>query len=235
MKKLPLFGGLRVAVIAILLSFAVPTFADTSPTPPAEPTFELLVLPFANAGGFETTLAIVNPTSDTLQRVIEDRIYPPLVEQIAPHSVARVTSWPRSGVSVEAVKLDSRLVAYVEIRSPDGLIARPPALQPVTRAEFYDLPESAEFTSCVFVAVPPDEGGYFTISSETTHVTALISGTTASLIPIAGQRVELELGISNVSPPLPGPAYVYAFALVFHNPTGAMTVTPALLTEQFDA
>jgi hypothetical protein len=235
-------GRIRVAVgftrLLVIAAFAaqlgvIQVYADE----PAPPT-QSVVLPYANANGYTTTLVIINPTGEAMSRVVWDKTNPHIFEVYEPFSVTRTRAWPDSGVNVETINLDTRLVAYVEIETPRGTRARYGALSPITAADFYDFPEQDDehpelgtFFSQLFIAAPERSPGYVMIIRNGARSVLWVRDDIATVTPIGGARVELSLGYTVNNPHLPGPSYVYAFALVEHHETGAITTyEPAAVT-----
>jgi hypothetical protein len=235
-------GRIRVAVgfarLLVIAAFAaqlgvIQAYADES-----APSTQSVVLPYANANGYTTTLVIINPTSEAMSRVIWDKTNPHIFEVYEPFSVTRTRDWPASGVNMETIDLDARLVVYVEIETPRGTRTRYGALSPITAADFYDFPEQDDqrpelgtFFAQLFIATPDGSPGYVTITRNGARSVLWVSDDIATVTPVSGARVELSLGYTVNNPHLPGPAYVYAFALVEHHETGAITTyEPAAVT-----
>lgn len=217
--RLRVFIGLLSGFV-FLIAGALNLRAD-EPAPP-----DTRVLPFANASAFVTTLVVVNPTSETIPGlVLEDRIWPPLVDVMEPYSISRYRGWPRDGVNVQPLTLDARLIAYVLIETPDGIPYRYDALEPLVAADFY-VPSSdtRDLEPSIFVAVPSN--GYVTdVTGD--EVSYEIAADTATLLPVTSERVSLRL-TNRASPPLPAPPHFYAFLLLEHQGTGAVTPIPGV-------
>lgn len=209
---------LMTALCAVLL---------TSAAIAAEPTSATLNLPYANENGYSTTRVIVNPTADAIKVAAPCKVGPCLVDVVQPHSSIRTADWPRAGVNVETITLDSRLVAYVEFRTPLGTITRRGSLAAVTQANFYDLPSTDTFESHVFVAATAGTFVSFTDDGAGYRKTQEL-GAGAALAPVIGPRVVVWRGYGPGYPRLPEPDTFYAFAIVVHRATGAITISDAV-------
>lgn len=216
-------GRLRVNInlfagLVLLSAIALQLRAD-------EPSLETRALPFANANGYTSTRCVVNPTDEPLPVLIDDRFLVSLYEWVEPHSLVRTSNWPRAGVNVEYVEADPRLDLYVEIKTPRGTFVRVDPLAPVISADFYDLPTDAVFLSQVFAVAPGGDSGVVSIrqpgSAAAPHD---VSDEVATLVRVGGDHVSIVTGYDDFYPPRTGPAFIYTFAIVEHDETGAINV-----------
>lgn len=235
MKNLASFSGLRVPggiaariwrpvvlSILVLFSFAAAYAEDR--------VLVTHVVPFANANDYATTKVIINPTTSaiTVPRPCPDgqTSCPRIVDAVAPHAVIRTAAWPRAGVGVETLHLDSRLLVYVEIETPLKTIVRIGSLPLVTGARFYDLPDPATSgrEAFVFVAAPKGEERTFVSIDDGLGSRRAVKLEGAAVEPLYGAGARLHLGYGPGYPQLPAPSGIYTFALIVHDATGAITV-----------
>lgn len=185
-----------------------------------------VALPFANFGGYQTTLVVVNPTSTPAPIAANGPRWPSVY--VAPGSVQRFPAWPGPGGSVASLEVPEGVVAYTEIRDPNNARVRIGDVgAPRSSARLLDLLVGDGFKSFVFIYSPT--GGAIDVTQRSADVAA-----TYQLSFVAGETkiVEasaetLELRADPTWARYVGEGKFVAFALLSRQPNGELLAAPA--------
>jgi hypothetical protein len=175
-----------------------------------------LTFPFINSGGYSTTFVLVNPGDAP---IAVPNFWQPFgaggqPPTIAARSASRFEAFPRAGIGVFTMDVPDGLRPYVEITTRLQTMTRVGPLAPAaTSFDFYDLRQTDDLESYVFVSAP--HYGPLDLASVDGQFVWLAEGDGTSITRASSAHAVVV-----------SPVPVYSFGFVVHTLTGAITAVP---------